>query len=516
MSTGIGDYIHYHRSRYEKFGISKDNKTNFSHSAVLDEARKKLVELHSGLTKKANWEPYEKFLTELIWKGNAQNNLEGFTLKHFEDATKNFFQQGYPDIEAGIEEILASVVGSSKDSGFVRKSASKNLKKNRKGEYQTSVQRKSVINQSQKLKQISKELKLLLRNDNYKNKYNEIKKFKQEIESYILVLEKIKKEMELVSSKSRAIKTLQIRTSKFDENSLTVAGKMWVSLNDIVSRYNKFIFDTALSGASGEAVIAAASMVGGIVAVKNLKNITDVITARDKYNNLIDISSFGSNINSSRFLKHLNVKNNFKLDENFIISPDVTQGTVDISITLEDKSFLQEKMGINQFNASVKNYSNPNWHGVSLVKGVPLLTILMLIDSGAVNHYLNLLGSRPFVEDSSTLEKYNEVIQYASAVRGLLGVRDKSFAASNSFSDCFILNNKAKSRVEVYSSDELLKKIDINPNLVKVKGLPKRIPTSWIGDKADKINASYRIEGLIARTHLYKLEVSLTPKILKD
>ena len=63
MSTGIGDYVHYYRKNYMKYGINRNTPDSSigSFSKAYFNAKNSLKQLYSTQTKKANWKKYEDF-----------------------------------------------------------------------------------------------------------------------------------------------------------------------------------------------------------------------------------------------------------------------------------------------------------------------------------------------------------------------------------------------------------------------------------------------------------------------
>ena len=127
-----------------------------------------------------------------------------------------------------------------------------------------------------------------------------------------------------------------------------------------------------------------------------------------------------------------------------------TQDTVDISVTLANDIFLENKSNeMMQLNASIKNVGNI-YSGVHVLGGSPLLNVLQLGTTDFINHYLNILAH---IKNNSTVAKenfndYQEEVKYIAAVRALSGIRSIG-AEKTKYSDAIIINDRAHKKVFV-------------------------------------------------------------------
>lgn len=258
---------------------------------------------------------------------------------------------------------------------------------------------------------------------------------------------------------------------------------------------------------------------------ENLKAqaVVDAVKPGSKARGSKSIMNFSTTfVDADTLLKNINKDKNEKTNtswalsgENTIATINTSQNTVDIHIDFPSDS---DAFGLKDLNASIKNSGNIySPFGINVISRTPLNSILELINVSFANHYLNLLSQ---IDYNSEVEKGNEVISYALAIRGLTGAR----AGVNTLkSDFFIVNSRSNNKIYVFSTEDVLNKIcpkdSVNFDLIKVSGLPKSsgvIANEWVG----KINdpnlkeASQRIASIVAKSHQFKLSMSLMSKAL--
>lgn len=511
MSTGIGDYIHYYRKNYIKYGINRNTPDSSigSFSKAYFNAKNSLKQLYSTQAKKANWKRYEDFLNEAIYNnfGKFSNKIDK---KLYKDMIEKFFKESFPDMKGNIDSILLAATSKEYSTGGFKlnKSIQKN---NKKGTYQIRITKSTIEKEVKKLDFLLKKGFSSIKKDNTINQ--------DELKDMIDGAERIKDKFEkiLIQMEKDSVNRIKInKGDKFTQNT-TDAGKALEALNDIYKFYNSYLLTSLFTGASLETVVGSASAAGAFVGGRALNDIANPIVGGDKFKNAF--TGFGDCVDMNKLtgIINQNIKNNENKWQNngdMIISGNESQGTVDISINLEDGSVLKNELGINSFNASLKNYKNIDKHGVSIVSGVSLLTIFMLLESDFVNHYLNLISSRTpkGYQRSEPLQKIaDSVIKYGVAVRGLFGARGSAISVPTA--DCFVVNNRSATRVKVFGVGELLDQIAINPDLVKVK-LPTKITQEREGTTNSWDAATTRITKLLAQTHSIKLYASLLPNAL--
>lgn len=511
MSTGIGDYIHYYRKNYMKYGISRDTEDSaiVSFAKAVVDAKNSLKQLYSTQVKKANWKKYEDFLNEVIYNdlGKFSDKIDK---KLYHDMIEKFFKENFPNMKGNIDSILLAATNSEYNVGSVK--SNKSIQKNnKKGTYQIRITKNTIKKEVEKLDFLLEKGFLSIKKDNTVNQI--------ELENMIDEAKRIRNKFEKILTQMEKDSVNRIKINKGDKftQNKTDAGKALKALNDIYKFYNSYLITSLFTGASFETVAGSASAAGAIVAGRALNDIANPIIGGNTFKNAF--GGFGECVDMNKLTDIIN--QNIKNDENkwqnngdMIISGNESQGTVDISIKLEDGSVLKNELGINSFNASLKNYKNIGKHGVSIVSGVSLLTIFMLLESDFVNHYLNLISSRTpkgYYRSEALQKLGNNVVKYGVAVRGLFGARGGAISVQTA--DCFVVNNRSATRVKVFGVGELLDQVALKPDLVKVK-LPTKITQEREGTTNSWDEANIRITKLLAQTHSIKLYASLLPDAL--
>lgn len=258
-------------------------------------------------------------------------------------------------------------------------------------------------------------------------------------------------------------------TGKTNKNGKKIYSKpMKTALGEFLSQVNRLL-KNGLSptnrdfGTIGERSIAFALLVGNKVANNAIDN-----TVKDLVDKIV-VSNQGTATKLNRFASTVYVNNitgemNAYISDNgqakkgkfyftdsdgSVESYSTSQDTVDISIELANGSYLQQKLGLDALNASIKNVRSID-NEVKVLSGAPLIAILELASTDFINHYLNLLACfnihSGFAND---LDDYNTEVYYLSAVRALSGIRQVDNPSLTRYSDCFIVNDRSRQQVFV-------------------------------------------------------------------
>ena len=138
--------------------------------------------------------------------------------------------------------------------------------------------------------------------------------------------------------------------------------------------------------------------------------------------------------------------------------------------------------------------------------------MLQLGDTDFVNHYLNLLV---FTNQNNQIkqQQYSAEVKFLAAVRALTGTRNLINNITQ-HANSFIVNDRAKSRVLVYNTTDLLTQIEKTQangyNVLTTSDLPRRLDnTALDGKYPDYDKAVKRITGLLAQLHAYKIHLSI-------
>lgn len=196
----------------------------------------------------------------------------------------------------------------------------------------------------------------------------------------------------------------------------------------------------------------------------------------------------------------------FNLEDEKEVEFRTTQDTVDIQLKVNNTDLFGSKI----FGASVKNYSSFS-HGITIISGVNLETILGLTGSAFGNHMLNRMVQHEDKVEFDDLGFGNNIVAYALAVRGLSGARYLGF---NKLSSYLIAYNRSAKFVKVYSTRDILDRICPTPfnfmyNLVDIEGFP--VSKSNYPNKSEPSGANVRIAKIMAQVRKEKLKMSLKP-----
>ena len=344
---------------------------------------------------------------------------------------------------------------------------------------------------------------------------------------------------ELVEVKKKGVKNLDlakigvIRSDATNKIKDTDLGKLIDEANHLIAEA-KGSEIPRIVGEAGEGVVAAATYMAGNYGAKVTQQLLrdNLIVGKNRqqtvlqgFSSYVDLSQLERQFNNS-YLEHGKKLWEHNKQSDTLIYTNGSQGTVDISIPLNPASDFAKDLGINEINASVKNYNDIDAHGIGAISGVPLLSIFMLINTNFVNHYLNLLGASgpPNLRDSLVAQRATGVIKHAVAARALTGARSKTYADKTA--DCLVVNNRKEKKVYVLSTYDLLRTIRSNyEKYASFEGIPTRLDNRWVGGEFGPAGnfwapsedaASTRITNLIAETHKFKIKMSLRPNTIRE
>ena len=122
--------------------------------------------------------------------------------------------------------------------------------------------------------------------------------------------------------------------------------------------------------------------------------------------------------------------------------------------------------------------------------------------------------------------RYTNEIKFAGAVRALSGIRS-IYDTKSKYSDCFIVNDRAHSKVRVYGTRSLINQLENTTNGSLLMHDSSLLPTigaldnTYIKDKNGSLSSQYsmagvRITKLISQLHTYKLSLSLDLNKIKE
>lgn len=205
------------------------------------------------------------------------------------------------------------------------------------------------------------------------------------------------------------------------------------------------------------------------------------------------------------------------------VSTTYTQDKVDIELNVGGGEIV---------NVSAKNINLNSGYNISLLSGANLVNYLQDYPE-FVNHYLNVTANAvendPDPNDGYFSDRVAHLGQPVIAARdsmkmtialhalvgGVIGQAKGGGISRSAKAALFLVNDNSTGRFSVYSTYDLLEKIDKNLKYLKVEGIPDQWTNRWIGEERNLTNAFARSASILAQMHETKLKVSLDPAILK-
>lgn len=513
---GIGEYVHYRFSNYQKFGTAyKGEHSSISAAAALGQARTQLKSMIKSSTQTMNTKEIETFLNSLIY-GSSGASIGNISLSasEIEDHKKYFtqlIQEKIPRLGAVLDSVGLNNISSSGTVGGLDK-------------LPTSATNKIGVMSHTVGKAQNNMLTLI----------NAFKAQQEDFERGSTDWNRLNALMQEVNTLYSQLGALQAdyqgRVITFTQKVSSSNGKT-ITAEDLFKRYNELIklaSQPTMKDYGDIAEIyfqymlnaAAQSTKGGLKEV-----LSPLTTAGQKNVATIGLPNISSEVNVEVLLSELNMGKNLESNNNrggrwkaeadgygvdIYQKGSTSQQTVDIAVKFRKNSRIAKAFGVNDLKASVKNVGK--FKQISILKEAPLSSAFALFDTNFVNHYLNLLASHPDSSGGGSAgKKYSDTIKLGMALRALQGRRDASNSLGLDLSDCLIVNKKGYG-IKIIDTHTLMTNIYHNlDNYISVKGMPSVISQSWSGykNRPNKGDAYTRIAKLIAATNAIKLSLTL-------
>ena len=545
LAGGIGDYIHYHQNNYRLYGINRRQEgKSLSATHALKESREELKKLlrNSSIGTKA--EILSNYLNEFFYglpdisTQDKQQWHIGWTSNDYVDAQNMLTQEIQKRLPFFVADLTSlSFLDALSEQGENIAAELKPYTSVRGGK-KTQHMRKATMDRVQgHLQELMNRIQALQTNglisatgesnmDKLIDWYNKCEILAQKISNELM-------------------KNSELTIREIDSNGKYVYTNLGLLLRDFntliknVLKPNKDDF-----GDLGEIGLAYALAVGSSVGKQGISDVMKILDtslvgkqgSRTHYNRLgngIYVDKVVSDMNTYQYTtksgKQKTVMQdyyNYDPDTGQIWSVRASQDTVDISMEFQNNSYLQQKLGVDRLNASIKNVNSiySKW-GTHVLGSAPLMAILELTTTNFVNHYLNLLacndGYGRSGEENNDLRSYENLIMYATVVRSLAGFRSIDNPNATKYSDCFIVNDRKAKKIYVWDTAHLINKISKLGDGIRdvVSGPTHSLPNSlsnefvfWTKTGSDIYNygaANYRISRIIAQIQKYKISASL-------
>ena len=491
MANKRGNYIHYHKSNYIKYGIGIKNKFNPQFS--YNQYKNKLLTLYRNGKILGFAQKYEKILNDIyggIDKTDRTNSISREKQEQLKNAINNVLLNKLNNVASkvvldnnGRFTTVVSAGGSNISSFNYTKSAVKQHFSNRKG----SIKKSTLIKYQQ---DIQNKIKLLRAYSNDKQ------------------LEKVIAQM---GSTFNAIKNYlknNIPQHK-DQKFLINDGSLGAILNQVIECYNyDFNLNYYLNnGLIGEVMGAFAAQ----FVVNELNTEVDKMTERvvksltGTQRSSPTLSVISKNISKKPVNGVFSEK--FSLGwSNWRMNQNMTQNKADISVNFNNTPM----------NISYKKYGSNTIkkHGIATVSGTSLLTYLVDEDTNFINHWLNLVtvsdSDKANIGSSFLASKKQEAQRIMKLIIALKSIRGAQGRTGNA--NIFVVN-KGKNVFKVYTLYDIIQKISQGNALngVEISGLSDEYKQNWKGHWGiySMAQSPNRISELLGKIHQEKISVHL-------
>lgn len=496
---GIGDYVHLKGQNYIKYGISQ-RSSSISAADAAGAAREELKSLVDSNVSAGSALELQNFLNDIL---NQRATKLG-SLEIDQSQVENMMSQFAAIVEAKFPQFQAHLDNLSLSSmASFGGGAGANIGS---GDGQKAVQVKTIKNTISQLQSIRNGIVNQINSGKGKVDVSSMQAMREQLNTQIRQLNGIishKAGHGLVSIAGHEDLFQSIR-----ETIKSIQGPTNKDLGDLGELFVAYMISAAAGILSDNIQNIISQLKNAIVGGQGQK------TVLSGFGNGVSMSMLVQELNKGKDenIKSSNKNKNWVLSDGTIISAKSSQGTVDVSVDFPSDTQLQQLFGTNQLNASVKNYTKGIRNGIYILSGAPLLSLLMLVNTNFVNHYLNLIVQH---DDGVNFSPggMTDTLKEAIAVRALSGAR----GAVNNFktSDMFIVNSGGVFRV--ITTEELFGKISQNINeYVEVTGLPTgNIPNNKVGGNYLNLSdAQIRITNLLATLNSFKISMSLRPNAL--
>ena len=228
------------------------------------------------------------------------------------------------------------------------------------------------------------------------------------------------------------------------------------------------------------------------------KMLTTEVIGQQTGNTKISLNKLSKYVDTNQLVHFLNNKS-WKVNDNTTLTLKGSQGKADVILNWNG----------DQLNISAKNYSLQNYKNIHIVSGISLFSLIMNEDSSFINHWLNTVTvNKNKTNTLPHIQLAHQAMKATILVKGLTG----QGLGRSQVADTFILNNRSKRKIEVYSMSDIANKV--NKDLDKYLHLtnyPKTILQTWVGSSKafSEMDAQIRITQLLAKLDSYKISASI-------
>ena len=494
-SLEIGNYIHWRRYNYYRFGISQKGG-GVSLSASIKSQHAELLNAINGLSS-PNVAQLEQFLNNLRETGNLARENDTQSLTQLENNYTNLLYNKLGNLSARAKFDNADFIRTSNPYFDVL-----NRYKGLIGKNQTKG------TQIGTLQKISKQIQDVL--NSMKDLVGGKKKTNQWLQD--------KQKLETIQQQLNQLLLQHQGKSEFVtiSHNTEVNG---VSLKQILKTYNGLLRLAKEPSQTdlGMAAEAQVALLGSLIEQGAVKSTNEIIQQH-----IVGAQNATTKIT---FNPKSPVFNALKEEIKFS-NADAVSGTITVNspqtVDVQFKMLDLEQGEMQKINASVKSYSNisnPYGH-IKILGGTTLFNMLGLVTQEFANHYLNFLAKHTDINAERSImntmgfAQAEETMKRSLLTRGLVGYRGAKGDSGAGMANTFIVNDRSSKKFRVFSIKDLAQTAwnDIS-NFVKVDGLPGY---ESLSNQFEQAGPEVRIAKLLAQTHAIKLDVALSNTIFKN
>lgn len=513
MSTGLGDYIHYHADSYNTYGINEKKEGGPTFTQSLNFAHNELNVYRSQASQlQGDFQGLKQALNYL-----TSGEESALDTSKINSAVVKLLDQQRQIVEDAVKSISPNAFmtadGQLINPDTVSKVKSLNANQSRISFDRIKAQLSNIPNMINALGNMSKKGKISW--SEASSVIYQLSSIKSNFEK--LIVQESKGKGEFFTNKSSGAQVISLY------NTLEIIYDLYFS--DINENSRSFL---------GEALVGAVTSVGANVVDKAKKDIEKQLGivgsngSKRTYSNLaagmISWETMIDKLNAGKDGKKNSTWEFVNESGGLLQTVKPAQDTVDVIMDASGLSQgMQQFLGLETtLKASVKNYSKSTVQqkGISIISKTPLLALLQLVNTDFGNHYLNILSVQKGSANAS-LDDANRVIKKALAIRGLLGVNNSGGGVNTSnLADVFIINigDGKTANWQVYSMANLLTRIFQSPDeFIKTDDLPASIFQDWIGEE-EKNNwdeAKQRVTSVLLAAHAKKISAHLSNDFFK-
>lgn len=550
----VGDYIHFHKENYLKYGLSVDKPQSVDPVSVLNAQKAAIINSMPFRFDSSKQNIKQQLESELNYFFNLQSKDEKGKItgwissdaealgRMLEEICEEAANQLKPNVFDGVDIDYATLSATGTvDDMSLDKDVSKKLSTARKNAHFNDKQSKTTVQAV--LDRI--DLVLKVRNDidisgitnatdaDFVSKLDRMKStyggLREYVQSYV------GKTGEFSGRDNKGMKTMYTKYGRVS-NFIT-------DLQELVDLTKQHIANEA-QGILGEIMSTLSQIVFQESMGRNLQQLLALIGGnREYYVDLLKSRVVGNK-------KSVKVMSADKVIDKKNKSQSGTFGSIQAQIgdleynstATQDKVDAILKLPDGQsINASMKNVNLYSGHGINILKGSNSINFLQDYPVFA-NHYMNIMAnigrSDPFI--GSILQQAHEAMKLTIALKALVGgvltADAQGNISRNAQAEILVVNNiiNGCQGFKVYFMSDLISKIETDMSMVNIRGFESIVQyqNNWIVSNTEGIKTSRgaarrraaytpsmehawaRVAKILAQLRLQNLEVSLSPRIL--